>query len=144
MGPSHNRYGYTPDLKYWLKIHAKEYDCVIIHGLWQYHGRAALKVLPKLRFPTSFTLTECSILGLSIAYPLKHLKKLLYWKLNEARLFQNAKTMLFTCERRETFSPEHFFHPYDCGKTVASLGIEIPTGNPDLQGKYFSRSSSHS
>ena len=54
-----------PALKSRLKVHAKEYDRAIVHGLWQYHGRAALKVLPKLTVPTTFTPTECSTLGLS-------------------------------------------------------------------------------
>ena len=70
------------------------------------------------------------------AYPLKHLKKLLYWKLNEARLFQNAKTVLFTCEE-ERLLAQNTFNPYDCRESVASLGIEVPTGNPDLQERAF-------
>lgn len=136
MGPPYNRYGYAPDLKYWLKIHAKEYDCAIIHGLWQYHGRAALKILPKLRVPYFIYPHGMLDPWFKQAYPVKHLKKLIYWKLNEARLFQKAKAVLFTCEE-ERLLAQSTFHPYKCRETVASLGIEVPTGNPDLQEKTF-------
>ena len=65
-----------------------------------------------------------------------HLKKLIYWKLNEARLFQKAKAVLFTCEE-ERLLAQSTFHPYNCRQTVASLGIEVPTANPDLQENPF-------
>jgi len=135
-GPSHNRYGYTPDLKYWLKIHAKEYDCVIIHGLWQYHGRAALKVLPKLRIPYFVYPHGMLDPWFKHTYPIKHLKKLLYWKLNESRLIKKAKAVLYTCEEERQLA-QNTFLPYDCREKVAPLGIEIPTGHLDLQENIF-------
>ena len=101
MGPPHNRYGYTPDLKYWLKIHAKEYDCAIIHGLWQYHGRAALKVLPKLRVPYFVYPHGMLDPWFKQAYPLKHLKKLIYWKLNEADFSKKPRQCFSLVKKRD-------------------------------------------
>src|ERR1700759_998006 len=41
LGPSSmGKYGYSPRLLPWLRENHQNYDCVIVHGLWQYHGYA--------------------------------------------------------------------------------------------------------
>ena len=135
MGPPQNRYGYTPALKSWLKVHKGSMTVQSSTVSGSIMEEQPLKYCPNLQSPTSFTHGMLDP-WFKQAYPLKHLKKLLYWKLNEARLFQNAKTVLFTCEE-ERLLAQNTFNPYDCRESVASLGIEVPTGNPDLQESAF-------
>ena len=34
MGPSYFGYGYTPRLVPWLKAHHRDYDVVVVNGIW--------------------------------------------------------------------------------------------------------------
>src|SRR5258708_414637 len=38
MGPGRMRYGYTSRFVPWLKAHSRDYDVVIINGIWQYNS----------------------------------------------------------------------------------------------------------
>ncbi|MGB0259595.1 MAG: glycosyltransferase, partial [Coraliomargarita sp.] len=41
LGPGKfGAYSYAPQLRNWLATHIEQYDAVIIHGNWQYHGLA--------------------------------------------------------------------------------------------------------
>src|SRR5262245_38332025 len=40
LGGGHGTYAYHPHLLPWLRAHAEDYDALIVHGLWQYHGMA--------------------------------------------------------------------------------------------------------
>ncbi len=136
LGPARNGYGYAPALKDWLMKHARDYDCVIIHGLWQYPGRAALKALPAAGVPYFVYPHGMLDPWFKQAYPLKHLKKTIYWKLNEARLLKKAKAVLFTCEEERRLAQDTF-RPYQCKETLAPLGIEIPAASPAHQESAF-------
>lgn len=37
------KYGYSRRLRPWLRSNLKNYDSVIVNGLWQYHGFATMK-----------------------------------------------------------------------------------------------------
>ena len=45
------RYGYTPRLTGWLKQHAKDYDAVVINGLWNYASYGSWRALHRLDTP---------------------------------------------------------------------------------------------
>jgi hypothetical protein len=45
LGKGKGIFSYHPGLVTWLKQHVHEYDAVIVHGLWQYHGYAVYKAL---------------------------------------------------------------------------------------------------
>jgi glycosyltransferase involved in cell wall biosynthesis len=58
-------------------------------------------------------------------YPLKHLKKLLYWPWAEYRVLRDAKTVLFTSDEERRLAGKSFV-PYRCNEVVVSYGTAAP------------------
>ena len=128
LGPSRATYAYTPGLTPWLRQHASEYDAVIVNGLWQYTGLGALRALGALgdAAPPYFVFPHGMLdPWFKRRYPLKHLKKSLYWALAEYRVLHNAAAVLFTCEEERLLARESFW-PYRCDEAVVSYGTSEP------------------
>ncbi|MBT6956796.1 MAG: glycosyltransferase [Opitutae bacterium] len=136
LGPARNSHGYTEAFDQWLKNNGKYFDCAIVHGLWQYPGRSALKILPRLNIP--FFVYPHGMLDpwFKHTYPLKHLKKSIYWKLIENRLFKKARAVLFTCKEERRLA-QHTFSPYNCHEAIAPLGIGTPPDDCNHQEQIF-------
>lgn len=130
LGPAWLGYGYSPRLVPWLKAHARDFDVVIVDGLWQYHGLAAWRVLRK--GPVPYVVMPHGMLDpwFRKSYPLKHFKKLLYWWLVERNLLASARLTCFTCEEERRVSALSF-PGYRVRPGVATLGLV----RPDIQGE---------
>ncbi|MET1163032.1 MAG: glycosyltransferase, partial [Pseudoxanthomonas sp.] len=91
LGPVRGTYGYCEALAPWLRQHAGNYDAVIINGLWQYIGLAAWRALRDTA-PGYYVFTHGMLdPWFKRRYPLKHLKKWLYWPWGEYRVLRDAK-----------------------------------------------------
>lgn len=125
LGPNKLSYGYTPNLIPWLKENIKNFDAVVIDGLWQYHSFATWRILRKLDIP--YYVFPHGMLGpwFKDTYPLKHLKKWLYWPWAEYKVLRDAKRVIYTCEEEKNLARESFFL-YKAVTRVASLGVESP------------------
>lgn len=95
LGPSYRNYAYTPKLLPWLQQNATRFDAVIVDGIWQYHSLAVRQALVDTQTPY-FVFTH-GMLGpwFKKTYPLKHLKKWLYWPWADYRVLRDAKAVLF-------------------------------------------------
>jgi glycosyltransferase involved in cell wall biosynthesis len=69
-------------------------------------------------------------------YPLKHLKKWLYWPWAEYRVLRDATAVLFTCEQERLLARESFWL-YRCNEGVVPLGVAQPAGDGSLQREKF-------
>ena len=49
LGNANNPWSYNKALYAWLCKHLIEYDIVLVHGLWLYHGYAVLKAFKQLK-----------------------------------------------------------------------------------------------
>jgi glycosyltransferase involved in cell wall biosynthesis len=128
LGPSITSYRYTPKLEQWLTQHARDYDAVIINGLWQYHGFGSWRVLSRMKVPY-FVFTHGMLdPWFKHTYPLKHLKKWLYWPWAEYRLLRDAKAVLFTCEEERILARKSFWL-YKVRETVVNYGTGKPPNN---------------
>lgn len=141
LGPAWLGYGYSPRLVPWLKAHARDFDVVIVDGLWQYHGLAAWRVLRK--GPVPYVVMPHGMLDpwFRRNYPLKHLKKLAYWSLVERQLFSSARAIVYSCEE-ERARGSHSFPGYVARDQVALLGIDAGGAGwarQDLAEEFFSR-----
>lgn len=125
LGPGAGLYGYTPRFIPWLRRHAREYDAVIVHGLWQYHSLATRKAIQGS--PTPYFVFPHGMLDpwFKQTYPLKHLKKSLYWIWSEYPVLRDAQAVLFTCEEERRLATQSF-RPYRCREKTVSLGISPP------------------
>ncbi|MEB0151131.1 glycosyltransferase, partial [Pseudomonas sp. CCC2.2] len=54
-------------------------------------------------------------------YPLKHLKKWLYWTWGEYRVLRDAKAVLFTCEEEKILARQSFWL-YKANEVVTAFG----------------------
>ncbi len=128
IGPGKSSFGYCPNLDRWLSENLKHFDTVIIHGTWQYHGFAtwrATRCLGK-EAPPYFVFTHGMLdPWFKRAYPLKHLKKWLYWPWGEYRVLRDARAVLFTSEEEKLLARESFWL-YRANEQVVSYGTLAP------------------
>jgi glycosyltransferase involved in cell wall biosynthesis len=69
------------------------------------------------------------------AYPLKHLKKRLYWPF-EYRVLRDAAAVLFTCQEERVLARQSF-RPYKVIEEVVSYGTARPAGDAEAQREAF-------
>jgi len=122
LGPVKNFYGYSPRLVPWLKRNGGNYDAVVVNGLWQYHSFGAWRALHG-RVPY-FVFTHGMLdPWFKHSYPLKHLKKWLYWPWSDYRLLRDAEAVLFTSEEERRLSRESFWL-YSAREEVVAYGTK--------------------
>jgi glycosyltransferase involved in cell wall biosynthesis len=125
LGPGHGSYGYSARLVPWLKERHAEYDAVVVHGIWQYNSFGTWRALHKAVTPY-FVLPHGMLdPWFNRTYPLKHLKKLLYWPWAEYRVLRDAKAVLFTSEEERCLARKTFA-PYRCNEVVVNYGTAAP------------------
>ena len=65
-------------------------------------------------------------------YPLKHLKKQIYWWLKQGRVLRDAHAVCFTTEEERLLGQKTFF-PYQAKQIVTGLGVSTAPGERDDQ-----------
>ena len=126
LGPRRNGYGYTPKLAPWLRDNTASFDAAIIDGLWQYHGWAAYRAL-KGEIPYYVMPHGMLDPWFKRHYPLKHLKKWLYWPWAEYRILRDAKGVIFTAEEELQKARQSFWLYRIQDEIIAPLGIQKPS-----------------
>lgn len=124
LGPANGVYGHTPQLVPWLREHAPQFDAVVVHGLWQYHGLAVRRALAG--GPVPYFVYPHGMLDpwFKRRYPLKHLKKWLYWPWAEYRVLRDAAAVLFTAEEEKRLAAESFWL-YRVQPEVVGYGVTL-------------------
>jgi glycosyltransferase involved in cell wall biosynthesis len=136
LGPARGNYGYSPRFVPWLRERAREFDAVVVNGLWQFNSFGVWQALrgtgrPYVVFPHGMLDP-----WFKRQYPLKHAKKWLYWPWGEYRVLRDASAVLFTCEQERRLARESFWL-YRCREQVVTLGIERPAGDAAAQRESF-------
>ncbi len=147
LGPARGgRYSYAASLRSWLRAHAGTYDAVVVNGLWQYHSLATWQVMRDLRRPYVVFTHGMLDPWFNRAYPLKRLKKSLYWPWAEYRVLRDAAAVLFTSEDERLLARQSFW-PYQARERVVAYGTRLPpqdapplreaflSAHPELRGK---------
>ncbi len=125
LGPAQGSYRYCAKLVPWLKGHARDYDAVIVNGMWQYHSFGAWRALKALGIPY-FVFTHGMLdPWFKTAYPLKHFKKWLYWPWADYRVLRDARAVLFTSEE-ELLQARKSFWLYRATEQVIAYGTGTP------------------
>jgi glycosyltransferase involved in cell wall biosynthesis len=124
IGPVATNYGYTGRLDRWLRLNARHYDALVVHGLWQFHGLAVWRALRG--GPLPYFLYPHGMLDpwFRHAYPAKHLKKSLYWRLIESRVVNDAAAVLFTASEEARLAAQTF-SGYRARPAVIGYGIVV-------------------
>ena len=125
IGPSPHANGYSPALRPWLRRELPRFDAVVVHGLWQYHGYALWREARRRRVPYFVYPHGMLDPWFNRTYPLKRLKKQLYWWLAEAHVLRHAAAVLFTCEEERRLA-RTAFRPWNCREVVVNYGCATP------------------
>ena len=136
MGPAHLKYGYTPRLIPWLRRNLVRFDAVVVNGLWQYHSVATWSALRDSAVPYYVFTHGMLDPWFRQQYPLKHLKKLLYWPWAEYRVLRDARGVLFTTEEEKRLARQSFSR-YRAEEFVVGYGTPGVEGNPTEQREMF-------
>ena len=124
LGPVATKYGYSGRMVPWLKEHAQGYDAVVVHGLWQYHGLAVWRALHGSRVPYFMYFHGMLDPWFKWRYPLKHLKKWLYWPWADYRVARDAKAVLFTASEEARLAAKSFWL-YRVKPAVVGYGLAL-------------------
>ncbi len=137
-GPGAGSYGYAPRLEHWLRANFTRFDGVIVNGVWQFHGVAARRVLAGRKPYVVFAHGMLDPYFMR-RYPLKHLKKLVYWLLSERRNLANAQAVCFTSEQEKRIAAQGFPWRRFRG-VVVPYGTLGPEGDPEaLKAAFFAQ-----
>ena len=135
LGPVRGSYRYTPRLQSWLEQNLERFDGVVIHGLWQHHSYGTYRVVvgrkPYVVFPHGMLDPY-----FKRAFPLKHVKKQVYWLAREYRVLRDSRAVCFTTPiERDT--AQQTFWPQRWNPVVVSFGTLEPVGDPAVQREAF-------
>ncbi len=126
LGPHGPLLEYCPKLLPWLLDNRERFDGVFVHGLWIYPGYAVRRAFAGR---TPYAVFTHGMLDpyFKRTFPLKHLKKWLWWLAAEYRVLRDAYRVLFTCAAEERLARQSFWlhrwKPY-----VVAFGA---TGSPE-------------
>lgn len=125
LGKGFLKYGFQFGLISKISNIASNYDLIIIHGLWQYHSLSTFLAIRKLK-KKYFVVTHGMLdPWFKKKYPLKHLKKKLYWNFFESRIIKKSEAIFFTSEKEELVSRE-WFNNLEAKKEIINYGISEP------------------
>jgi glycosyltransferase involved in cell wall biosynthesis len=135
LGPGTSTYGRTSKLMPWLKANRERFDGVVVHGMWQYPGYAVWRSMggrvPYVVFPHGMLDPY-----FKHEFPVKHLKKWLYWLPVEYWVLRGADRVLFTCKAEAELAKQSFWlHRWT--PSVVPFGTIPPAGDPESQCQAF-------
>ncbi|UCG34861.1 MAG: glycosyltransferase [Candidatus Omnitrophota bacterium] len=136
LGPSYSKYGYSPRFVPWLIANSKKYDAVVVRGVWQYSSFGVWRALHKTGTPYFVYPHGMLDPWFKYKYPLKHLRKILYWFWGEYRVLRDAKAVLFTSEQERILANKSF-RPYKCNEVVVKYGTALPPQDQDAKRAIF-------
>ena len=135
LGPTNTTYGFNAKLLPWLRANRHRFDGVVVNGLWQYCGYAAWRALSG---NTPYVVFTHGMLDpyFRYAFPLKHIKKWIYWVPFEYRVLRDAYRVLFTSKAEKRLAEQSFsLHKWNA--YVVPYGASGPKGDPEVQREAF-------
>ena len=124
-------YGYSRRFQNWILQHASNYDAVIVHGTWQFHGKASSIACRRAGVPYFVYPHGMLDPWFNDAYPIKRIKKQIYWWLFEHSVLRHAEAVLFT-SREECQLARKSFTPYKIKEHVIGYGTTTPDIHPGM------------
>ncbi len=127
VGPITSVYGYSRNLLPWLRANRSRFDGFLLNGMWQYCGLATMlaarNYLPYMLFAHGMLDPY-----FKRRFPLKHVKKILYWYPVEFWVLRRAWRVLFTTESERVLAGQSFALS-SWRAAIVPYGIDIP-GTP--------------
>jgi glycosyltransferase involved in cell wall biosynthesis len=136
LGPARLKYRFTKGFVPWLRANRSRYDVVIVNGIWQYQSYGTWLALRKSSTP--YVVFPHGMLDpwFKKRYPLKQIKKWMYWPWAEYRVLRDARAVLFTSEEERSLARESFWL-YRCNEVVVNYGTSRPMRDVDNDAREF-------
>ena len=132
LGPAYSNYYFKINLHKQIREIAKKNDFIIIEGLWQYHSLATWRALKTHKIPYYIYSHGMLDPWFKYKYPLKHIKKSIYWLFFESHVINDSKGILFTTTQ-ECNLAKNTFNPYKPKEYIVGYGTAKPKGNKNDQ-----------
>jgi glycosyltransferase involved in cell wall biosynthesis len=132
LGHGTRPYRYNTLLKPWLKENARDFDAVVLHGLWNYTSFGSWRALNNSSTPYFIFAHGMMDPWFRQQYPLKHIAKQIFWILAEGRVMRDAKAVFFTCQE-ERVRASNVFKGHQYREQVVRFGTADPEGDPEIQ-----------
>jgi glycosyltransferase involved in cell wall biosynthesis len=134
LGEGKTAYGFHFSYLNWLRKYARDYDVVVIDGLWQFLVIGGY-VLKLVKVPYCLF-----IHGMLSPYfnkdKLKYIKKIPFWFLIERNVIAMANAIIFTCEEEKKLA-ERSLPFYRGASVVATHGVEGVVEESDILADSF-------
>jgi glycosyltransferase involved in cell wall biosynthesis len=131
LGPGFGNFRFAPRLVPWLRANASKYDLVIVNGIWNYASLGVWRALRRSAVPYYVFTHGMLDPYFKTRYPLKHIKKCLYWPWAQYRVLRDANAVFFTSEEERELARQSFW-PYRCNEHVVNYG----TAGADCNAKW--------
>jgi glycosyltransferase involved in cell wall biosynthesis len=131
-------YGLSPRIWSWLKANAHRFDGIVMNGIWTFPGLAVRSASRSSGTPYGIFTHGALDPWFNRTYPLKRLKKAIYWPLQHAVL-RDAAAVFFTTETERDLALTSF-SPSRWNSVVVPFGINDPEQqrpDPHLQIEAF-------
>lgn len=129
------RFGLSPRLWQWLHRNAPRFDGIVMNGLWIFPDIAVRSAALRARTPYAVFPHGSLDPWFNKKYPLKHIKKLIYWPL-QYPVLRDARAVLFTTATERDLAATSF-RPNRWNPLPVPYGIGEPAGDPVLQVETF-------
>jgi len=127
LGQSYiGRYALSPRLWKWLHRNVCRFDGIVMNGIWTFPGVAAHFAALHAQRPYGIFVHGALDPWFNRTYPLKHLKKLIYWPIQHAVL-RDAQAVFFTTDAERDLALTSFT-PSQWNSVVVPYGINDPEG----------------
>ena len=132
LGHGTRLYRYNAQLMPWLKENARNFDAVVLHGLWNYTSFGSWRALKKSSTPYFIFAHGMMDPWFREQYPLKHIAKQVFWTVAEGRVLRDAEAVFFTCQE-ERMRASNVFKGHRYKERVVRFGTADPDGDPEIQ-----------
>lgn len=116
------KYRYNFNLNKWLKKNIKNYKCIVVDGIWQYHDYCVWKFATKYKIPYFVYPHGMLDPWFNKKLTIKYLKKKIYWRLFQYKILKDAKKIFFTNNTEQRLA-KLSFKPYIVKSYVTGYGI---------------------
>lgn len=118
------RYALSPKLWRWLDANIERFDGVVMNGIWSFPGLALNRIAARHKRPYGVFVHGALDPWFNRMYPVKHLKKLFYWRV-QYKVLHDALAVFFTTDTERKLARESF-RPNQWDSVVVPYGITDP------------------
>jgi glycosyltransferase involved in cell wall biosynthesis len=130
LGQSYlGRYAFSPRLWQWLNRNLSRFDAIVMNGIWTFPGVALCFAAGRADKPYGIFVHGALDPWFDRTYPLKYLKKLLYWPLQHAVLHRARAVFFTTAVERDLAKAS--YRPSKWTSVVVPYGIAEPKVTSD-------------